>query len=345
MSAQTTSEHPAKSPSTPEIPTFIPGAPFDDTDADLLLTSCDGADFRVQSHVLALLSPVFKGMFSFPQPPGETEIPRVQMSETAIVLDRVLRFCYPGGDCDPVDLSLQQLKEILDIGRHKYDIQSIVPRAKMVLKSKLNTDPVAAFAIACSQEWNDLAVNAARSSLRFPIRSFDFVPELRNIPAHQYQAILRYHAECSAVCVDSTKTLETWYKDTSKSFFTCQVCPPSALWTRPAPVKSRQYSRTWFSCYLKAARHALKVQPLADLSDPVLMVDAVKGFAECASCRAHGFDHLQEFAKRALPARINSVINTVCIFRICVSYALIVESIRKKSGSIFDRVWAMKSRG
>ncbi|KAJ6556521.1 hypothetical protein DFH09DRAFT_1491010 [Mycena vulgaris] len=44
------------------------------------------------------------------------------------------------------------------------------------LREYLDEDPVAVFAIACHHEWKDLALEAARSSLRLPIQSRTVFP-------------------------------------------------------------------------------------------------------------------------------------------------------------------------
>ncbi|OBZ74922.1 hypothetical protein A0H81_05181 [Grifola frondosa] len=43
-------------------------SPFDRADADIILRSSDGVDFRAHKTLLALSSPLFDGMFNVPQP-------------------------------------------------------------------------------------------------------------------------------------------------------------------------------------------------------------------------------------------------------------------------------------
>ena len=76
---------------------------FDAPDADIILrtTGPPKRDFRVHSLLLSLASPVFKDMFSLPQPTtpasggnvAETEI--VEVTDPARALDIVLRLIYP----------------------------------------------------------------------------------------------------------------------------------------------------------------------------------------------------------------------------------------------------------
>ncbi|KAK7036361.1 BTB domain-containing protein [Favolaschia claudopus] len=294
---------------------FVPDKPFDDANADLILTSSDGIDFRVRRSVLTLLSPVFEDMLRLPQPPGGDTIPSVTMSESAIVLDRVLRFCYPGAERDGTPETADQLSEILQTTITKYDMQSIVPKGKRYLQAYLLSDPVAVFAIACCHEWRDLASAAARRSLEFPIRSFATispVAELRHISAAHYHTLLRYHAMCGAACARLKATEELqWVIDAglSHSWFTCSSCPrepDSEIWVG----NTRLPVNIWFLAYMKAAGKALEVKPLAAVEDSQLMIQAVAGLG-CSSCRSQGFQKLQDFAKNLFSARIRSLVDQV----------------------------------
>ncbi|KAJ7073171.1 hypothetical protein C8F01DRAFT_929951, partial [Mycena amicta] len=76
----------------------------------VILRSCDEpqVEFYVHRVVLALSSPFFADLFSLPQPipqddsrdassgKDEQELPVVQVSERAEILDKALRFFYPG---------------------------------------------------------------------------------------------------------------------------------------------------------------------------------------------------------------------------------------------------------
>lgn len=77
---------------TAKTPPFAPHGPFDDLSADVVLRSSDGIDFRVHRIVLSLASPFFKEMFTLPQPTSEPEVPIIPMSESALLLDKALRF-------------------------------------------------------------------------------------------------------------------------------------------------------------------------------------------------------------------------------------------------------------
>jgi hypothetical protein len=142
----------------------------------------------------------------------------------------------------------------LEISLIKYDIQGIVPLAKKYLEGYIKTDTIAVFAIACRYEWKDLATDAARISLTLPLRSFtEPIHGLQYVAANRYHALLRYNAECSAVCMQTT-TVIRWIKAPPQQvWFKCTSCStnPAYLWYLSDgelwPV------RDWFLSYMKAA--------------------------------------------------------------------------------------------
>ena len=69
----------------------------------MILRSSDGAESRMHKLDPSRASPVFESMLSLPQPTDERAVDRsrdglpvVRMTETAAVLEAVLRFCVPG---------------------------------------------------------------------------------------------------------------------------------------------------------------------------------------------------------------------------------------------------------
>ncbi|KAA1477499.1 hypothetical protein DENSPDRAFT_754241, partial [Dentipellis sp. KUC8613] len=91
--------------------------PFDAPDADLILRSAQSVDFRTHKVILSLASPVFRDMFSVPQPTLDDNgscflngngyvdgLPMVQMSETTTTLHYLLTAIYPFPPALPASL-------------------------------------------------------------------------------------------------------------------------------------------------------------------------------------------------------------------------------------------------
>jgi hypothetical protein len=125
---------------------------FDTTDADIILRSVDGREFRAHKTILSqLASPVFRNMVSLPQPPSSEPAldPVVDLSETGEVLGMFLRFIYPV----PLDIIGDlRLMDALVAAADKYEAGIILDIAGSWLEDPENIreNPLFAYAIACS---------------------------------------------------------------------------------------------------------------------------------------------------------------------------------------------------
>ncbi|KAJ7127442.1 hypothetical protein C8R43DRAFT_1028000 [Mycena crocata] len=290
---------------------FLPTAPFNDPDADLILRTLDGVQFSVSRIALSLASPVLKNRV----PPGtDDSAVAMQMEETAPVLDRVLRFCYSGAE--PIIADLQQLQETLDIALLKYDMQSIVPFGKAYLRAYFEKTPLAVYAIACRHEWKDVAVEAAKLSLQFPVRVFGFAApvQFQCMLAHRYHALLEYHAQCGHVAQAATSCLK-WLalSPEDQPWFQCSqdavVCPSGEY--RDLADYPEASTTAWFTLYLKNAGDVLAQRPGAKLDSMDLMDGPLHAMMGCPSCRQTGFRQLIQFANGALHDRILEEIDSV----------------------------------
>ncbi|KAJ7215014.1 hypothetical protein GGX14DRAFT_496598 [Mycena pura] len=274
--------------------------PFDSTGGDVQLRSSDGVDFHVHRLVLSLASPFFKDMFSLPQPDPGLEVATIQMSETASVLYRALRFWYPGAE-PPAIQTLDELREMLEVLILKYDMQFIVPAAKKHLREFLAEDSVAVFAIACRHEWRDVALEAAKSSLRLPIRAFESRPaQLEYMTADTYHSLLHYHTKCAIVATASTSALR-WasYADIPGTGCTNwknpTVCPRARAGHWTFAHNTLGPLTAWFSACLDILAATLLQSPAATLDSPDFLSQAVEKIGACESCRSEGFPALMKF--------------------------------------------------
>ncbi|KAJ6562630.1 hypothetical protein B0H19DRAFT_101052 [Mycena capillaripes] len=135
--------------------------------ADAILRSSDGMDFYVHRAILSLVSPVFETMFSLPQAESSPAVPTIDLQEGSATLDRALRFFYPAAQPN-VD-TLEELQEVIEF-LMKYDMQSVVPMVKKHLEKYHSSRPLAVYAIALRHRWKDVAVAAAKESLKHNLR-------------------------------------------------------------------------------------------------------------------------------------------------------------------------------
>ncbi|KAJ7065865.1 hypothetical protein C8F01DRAFT_1021140 [Mycena amicta] len=178
---------------------------FCDPKADVILVSSDQVEFHLHQLVLSLVSPVFRDMFSLPQ--GEIAesssdgLPEVQISESSAVLQRFLRFWYPGADLAAIPFTtISELAEVLELIVLKYDIHTLIPVSKMQLERLSVADPLAGFPVAVRYGWKDIALKAAKESLRVDLRTAAYSMhrlQWTQVPATALLALLEYHQRCS----------------------------------------------------------------------------------------------------------------------------------------------------
>ena len=142
---------------------------FTTDDGDVILRAghepSPRVDFCVHKFILSLASPVFKDMFTFPQPPAENnkerpEIPIVDVPDSPQTLDMILRFIYPGAEFPrPTDISTVSA---LLFAADKYNITSIRPVLWDALGPFTNAEPFRVYIIACRFGFLEEAKAAAR---------------------------------------------------------------------------------------------------------------------------------------------------------------------------------------
>ncbi|KAJ6593279.1 hypothetical protein B0H19DRAFT_975930 [Mycena capillaripes] len=306
--------NPTLSESTVIPSVFVPAFPFVNAPgADAILQSSDGVDFYVHRNILALVSPVFRDMFALPQPESSPEIPIIPVQEDSAVLDRALRFFYPG--TQSVIATLDELRDIIEVLVSKYDVECVIPRIKDRLVNLLVEKPVAVYVIALNHQWKDIALKAARESLKTPLRVVDAEapPELDHIPASAYHNLLYYHACCATAAKNITEDLR-WvgFEPTNHVWFSCTSCRRAD----PHWVLSDgggYYARLWFNQYLLALGDVLYQTPGIDLNHHKTMLDALKNMVlQCGSnCREKAFEQLPQFVETCLAPKIKATMDQI----------------------------------
>jgi len=121
---------------------------FDAEDADLILRAADCGEFRVHRCILSVASPVFRDMFTFPQPLDAADhLPHVDLQESTTTLDILLRYIYPIPS--PKIENFTTLTNVL-ASAEKYGAEGVTSRLRTILSSQfLDLDPLRVYAIAC----------------------------------------------------------------------------------------------------------------------------------------------------------------------------------------------------
>ncbi|TFY83882.1 hypothetical protein EWM64_g136 [Hericium alpestre] len=175
--------------------------PFDDTNADIVLRSCDQVNFFVYKNILLIASSVFKDMFSLPQPtvaPDSSPVksepisqPITEVAEDAKTLDFILRCVYP---VEEPELQQSDIYLVLEAGR-KYDIKGAVKAAEAAMLALMDKNALAAFALAVQFQMEHICAIGARRLLKqelMEIRSSSS-SEVSYISARPIRKLLQYH--------------------------------------------------------------------------------------------------------------------------------------------------------
>ncbi|KAK6981117.1 BTB domain-containing protein [Favolaschia claudopus] len=289
----------------------FPGAPFDSADADVIFRSSDGIEFRLHKALLSLVSPVFRDMFTLPQPVSEfsTTLPVVEVTETSAVFDQALRFFYPGAR--PKVDSPSELRDVLTVLIHKYDMQGIIPIAQQCLERYLTSHPLSAYIVAHTFQWKDLAVKAAKESLKTPLRSTNTAApqDLDHITGSAYHNLLFYHHSCAEAAKVGATSLNWTPVPNEYVWFSCTSCELAPLaWYLSDGVAHNV--RVWFNTYLNDIGSALMQTPALDLCMHDSIRNAYKSASKCTTCRGKVFDQLHLWVNSLKP-RIDAAIEKV----------------------------------
>ncbi|KAJ7758958.1 hypothetical protein DFH07DRAFT_447423 [Mycena maculata] len=296
--------------SNPRPSILTPTFPFTSApDADVILRSSDGADFYLHRAILSLVSPVFQTMFSFPQSVAVSEIPITAVQEDSVLLDRALRFFYPGGNT--AVSTIDDLRDIIEVLVSKYDVACVGPIAKQHLARYYADRPLAVYGIAIAHGWKDAALHAARESLKRPLRIVDAQasPDLNHLPATAYHNLLYYHRLCAAAAKSATEDLR-WLRPNDDVWFTCGTCARAdAAWY--LADGGLHTVRIWFNQYLERLGDVLGETPGVDIAHHKTMYDALASASKCTTCCEKVFDQLPEFVSTRLVARISEAIDAI----------------------------------
>jgi len=145
-------------------------APYDfqAPDADVILRSSDGTEFRVHRLILSLASPIFQGMFNLPQPTEpSSQTPSIDVPEPSDILQPFIQYLYPRSPPEISDIPMwAALYTIAD----KYNAEAVMDLLKDVLVSRfLEASPLRVHALASYWGFEEVAKIASRGTLTMDI--------------------------------------------------------------------------------------------------------------------------------------------------------------------------------
>ncbi|KAA1470176.1 hypothetical protein DENSPDRAFT_879512 [Dentipellis sp. KUC8613] len=288
------------------------GAPFDDSDADVVLRSSDGADFRVYRVILVKASPFFRDMFSMPQPPPapltknslETEkpgdhsgLPVISVSEDSHTLAALLTLCYPFAE-EPVFTSIEAVAAVLAAAK-KYDMGRAFKYAAHIFARDplLTNHPAKAYGIACRYRLEEQSRVAARACLKKPLSLETLDGDMVFIDGQPLHRLWKYHRKCgeeaSSLALDfswvTRRNGEIWSWGTGE-----RCCGATAV---TVANNEEWLARTWWKSYMDLAAVKLKQEPCgATVTVHEILVPSFAS-SKCARCNTVITESLLAFSR------------------------------------------------
>jgi hypothetical protein len=284
-------------------PTNAP-APFDDANADIILRSCDGVQFRMYMLFLSLASPIFKDMLAIPQPPtpsgsASRDLPVVDLAESSTTIQNFLSLSYPTL-CPPGVPDTWPLSEVADLIQAvmKYEIRGIQKAALQLLVQPrfLNTEPLRVYAIACRFRVEKEARLAAKHLLRHELLRDTYSADLEMIDAGSLYRVQLYHHMCTKAA-SRVASNTRWIKDGQYGFLGCGGDTDDFIDITPRDgtrAKCPRSCHVWLVEFLENAKGMLsRAVDLDAITDP----DALAAAIACVRCRPRIARDLPAFIK------------------------------------------------
>ncbi|TFK85304.1 hypothetical protein K466DRAFT_552303 [Polyporus arcularius HHB13444] len=314
---------------TPSSSAMRATAPFDSKDANLILRSSDGVDFRVHKPIIALASPVLDAFCSpAPQPPPppasrrHRKRPVVELSEPSEVLDMFLRFIYPVPE---PSITLDDVAILLELSR-RYAASCVASRMRLHLlrPEHLESDSLRVYALASLADMDDVALIAARHTLAHSPPGPGQLAELRTLPGHALVRLMDYRKKCmqaaaSVTDLDQRGSLAVpwWIQLQWRRFCFLSECGYGCA---KMPRRRLRWHKTvsgcvdvpeWWVEYMDAVGMALRQRLDPGVARAQSLVrSAVEKAVGCSKCAGRVFWDMEDFAK-ILEAAVEEAISSV----------------------------------
>ena len=293
------------------------GPPFDDTDADIILRSSDQVDFLVYKTILSKASPVFKTMFSLPQPTNTAKTlqesrPIIDLAENSKVLAALLSSIYPHSLPLKEPFSLDDVIIVLDTAR-KYDMATASRRLLDWSGSKvLQDNPLEAFCAAYARELGETAQIAARASLKLRL-NLDYLGEkLQYTNGPALHKLWKYHRACSDAAIKRISSRDfTWITPAQAtcSWATPTKCRCDKQTFMLGPTRTVCWANSSWSGYIDRALVALQGHPCIEAVTNQGIIEPSYQASMCDECRRR-ICGLSEFG-RMMGEEVERVVSSV----------------------------------
>ncbi|GJE92678.1 hypothetical protein PsYK624_088330 [Phanerochaete sordida] len=288
---------------------------FCDEDADIIVRSSDGVEFKLYKVILSKSSPFFKDMFSLPQSPSVIDdrpsdfldgVPVVDFVEHNRTLDHLFRVCYPCSN--PEMETLDDVHALLEVA-NKYQLEDAAAYARKSWHTLAVSDPLRAFAIACSRRWEQEACSAALLSLKEPVWPLTppMAPEFKAISGDTVIRLMSYQRQCGEVAKQAALNPERINRIFDWS--SCRHC------IGPYSMTQTRRIRDWLALYTKQLAPLLEKQPSGHTATERKLVDSsIKKVFETPPCEVemHCIERIRQIVQQ-FSDEVDSVVAQVSL--------------------------------
>ncbi|KAH9834048.1 uncharacterized protein C8Q71DRAFT_859719 [Rhodofomes roseus] len=278
--------------------------PFDRIDADFILRTADNVDFRVHKLTMRMASEIFEEMFSLGYAATSDDdadgIPVVRVTEHSQIIDALLRIIYPTQDpvLDTPTTACEVMRASL-----KYEIEVAMSFAKKALLDPkvASKDPLTVYAAACQMRMPNLALEAAKLSLRHEqiFLTATAPAGLDSLPATILFALMQYREKCKAIVQRFVQDDRVWKGWREFRYFLCEICDPrpindDGLPREGAVILNVEHLRVVLRDLLRSMPG-----PVPDISEvmlsSMLLMAGSREITKCESCRMSIVRDVREF--------------------------------------------------
>jgi BTB/POZ domain len=246
-------------------------ASFDDVDADIILRSVDGVNFRVYKNILAKASSVIANIFSLPQQmDGEklsgthSRTSVISVTEDSKTLANLLTLCYPLED--PSLTSLDEIALLLAAAQ-KYELARVrtIARHLFYNSPEFVAQPMKAFRLAWEYRLAPETREAAKKTLAGPMTFIALGPEVRHMEGEALYQLFQYRTRCKDVLTkiwipDGAMQLPLFTEEDISQCFPiglfCSSCTVIVT-TSDGPARSHERLEKYMGAALKALQSRL----------------------------------------------------------------------------------------
>ena len=215
---------------------------FDAPDADAILRPSDGKELRVHKFILSLASPVFRDMFSLPQPiEPSPKIPSIDIPESFNIIRPLVQHLYP---CSPPEVPDLETWAALYTAADKYNVEVRVMDLLrgMLIPRFLETSPLRVYALASCWGFEEEAKAASRGTLTMDISNGFPEEDVRLMGSIACQNLYLLHFRCR----EKARFLAGHRRYQFSDVGACS-CPPVDFQAVTQWVSERVSTRPWLT--------------------------------------------------------------------------------------------------